>query len=88
MATHRVKSWSHFFDAIQNGSKKHDLREDDRNFKVGDIVVLERYDNIKGEYTGETLNTKITYITSRATPCAFSSVVLDRNFVILSLEIL
>lgn len=86
MTKHIVKSWSHFFDAIKAGNKRHDLRKMDRNFVVGDTLLLQRYDNINGVYTGEELEVEITYITSNATPCAFSSAVLDRNFCILSLK--
>jgi Domain of unknown function (DUF3850) len=88
MKTHQVKSWTNFFQAIKRGEKKHDLRYDaDRDFAVGDTVILVEYDPFAGRFTGETLKTKITYMTSRATPCAFSSVVLDRDYVILSLEL-
>jgi hypothetical protein len=87
MALHRVKSWVPFFQAFKRGEKKHDMRDMiDRDYKVGDELFLEEYDPFKGEYTGEVLRMKITYITSRDTPCALSSVALDKNYCILSLE--
>ena len=87
MTIHRVKSWGYLFDAIDAGVKKHDVRDmRDREYKVGDILILERFDQTTGEYTGETLRCIITYITNRNVCCAFSSAVLDRNFGILSLE--
>jgi hypothetical protein len=85
MATHEVKSWSHFFDAIESGHKKHDLRKNDRNFKIGDTLRLRRYDNINGMFTGQSIDRKVTYITSRDVPCAFSSAVLESDYCILSL---
>lgn len=49
---HYCKSWSPFFQAIRAGNKTHDLRYDvDRNFKVGDEIVLEEYDPFKGGNT-------------------------------------
>jgi hypothetical protein len=87
MTEHTVKSWTSFFQAIKAGDKKHDLRKDDRNFQLGDVLILQEYDPFKGEYSGEECRVKITYITGRATPCAFSSAVLDRDYVILSLEL-
>jgi len=85
---HKCKSWSHFFDAIVDGAKKHDLRYDlDRNFQVGDLITLQRYDNIEGCYTGEEQMVRVTYITSKTVPCAFSSAVLDNDYCILSLEL-
>lgn len=87
MATYNVKSWVPFFQAFKRGEKKHDMRDlKDRDYKVGDILFLEEYDPFKGEYTGEVLRMKITYITSNKTPCAFSSAALDKDYCILSLE--
>lgn len=87
MATYFVKSWVPFFQAFKRGEKKHDMRDlKDRKYAVGDILVLEEYDPFAGEYTGETMKMKITYMTSRDTPCAFSSAALDSNYCILSLE--
>jgi hypothetical protein len=87
MATYNVKSWVPFFQAFKRGEKKHDMRDlKDRDYKVGDILFLEEYDPFVGEYTGEVLRMKITYITSSKTPCAFSSAALDKDYCILSLE--
>lgn len=84
---HHVKSWREFFGPIQSGHKKHDLRINDRNFKINDRLILEEFDFAQGNYTGRTCTCKITFITSRHQPCAFSSAVLHRDYVILSLEI-
>src|SRR6218665_2570485 len=87
MTKHKLKIWAHFFDSIADGRKLHDLRKLDRDYKVGDILVLQRYDNINGEYTGQELEVQITYITSNKVPCAFSSSALDRDYGIFSLKI-
>lgn len=88
MTTHVVKSWRQFFRAIVNGTKKHDLRDmADRNYKVGDTIILREYDQFEGRYTGMCQRVKITFITSEDTPCAFSSAVLQRGYAILSLEL-
>jgi len=84
---HRVKSWSHFYDAIASGKKTHDLRKDDRNYMVGDTLQLDRYDNINGRYTGESLTVQVTYITNNQFPCAFSSSVLPNDYCILSIKV-
>lgn len=86
MKRHKCKSWTYFYDAIALGIKTHDLRNNDRNFEVGDVVTLQRYDQVAGVYTGEEQDVIVTYITSSATPCAFSSAVLDRNYCILSIR--
>lgn len=84
---HQLKSWSHLFGAIASGAKKYDLRDDrDRGFVVGDEVQLNEFDIVTGKYTGNSLTADITYITSRETPCAVSSVVLSPGFVILGIN--
>lgn len=86
MKVHTVKSWSHFFKAIEAGIKTHDLRDNDRQFEVGDQMILQEYDNIEGKYTGNECLVEITYITNRARPCAFSGSVLDPRYCILSIR--
>jgi len=86
MTIHTVKSWTYLFDAIASGVKTHDIRDmTERDYKVGDYLLLQRFDQAKGLYTGEQLKVRITYITDKDTPCAFSSAVLSRNFGILSI---
>lgn len=88
MSHHKVKSWSYLFRALISGQKKHDIRDmTDRDYKVGDTMTLQEFDNTTGKYTGFEQDVKITYITDKQTPCAFSSAVLDRKFGILSLEL-
>lgn len=87
MSEHRVKSWTHLFQAIMTGEKTHDIRDmRERNYKVGDLMTLQEFNFMTGEYTGREQLVMITYITDKNTPCAFSSSVLDRNFGILSIE--
>lgn len=88
MATHTVKSWAHFFDAIRAGRKLHDLRIMDRDYKVGDFMILQKYDNINGRYTGDEVKVEITYITSNKVPCAFSSSALAKDYAILSIKLI
>lgn len=90
MAQHHIcRSWSHLFQPILDGVKTHDLRIDDRNYQVGDTILLREYDIAQGAYTGREVTVEITYITGRGEgqcPCAFSSAVLQRDYVILSIR--
>lgn len=84
---HRVKSWPIFFGEIERHQKLHDLRRDDRDYKVGDHLVLYEYDPVKQEETGRTLVRRISYITrpDGAEACAYSPQAIRPGFVILSL---
>jgi hypothetical protein len=86
--THEVKSWPQYFQPMLDGIKTHDMRNKlDRDYKVGDLMLLKEFDPFKGLYTGRQQLFEITYITSNVTPCALSSAFLDDNAAILSLKI-
>jgi hypothetical protein len=84
---HDVKSWMHFFQAIKSGAKVHDLRKNDRNYNIGDVMLYREYDFIGGKYTNRTLEATITYMTDSRTPCAFSSAILPADYCILSIKV-
>lgn len=58
---HRLKTVPAAFWAVCNGSKKHELRKNDRCFKVGDELLLEEWD--ADNYTGNQVLVRVTYIT-------------------------
>lgn len=85
---HRLKCWPEFFAAIISGDKRHDLRRrDDRDFRVGDILVLEEFDAKIRQYTGRIAKARVTYITSAEGPCALSEQALHPDFCILSISL-
>jgi hypothetical protein len=47
---HKLKCWIPYYDAILSGDKKFDVRRNDRDFEVGDYVLLEKFDPQKGAY--------------------------------------
>jgi hypothetical protein len=61
--THSLKTHSHVFDKILDGSKKAEVRFDDRGFELNDILFLSDYDPIKKEYTTRLpIKVKVTHI--------------------------
>jgi hypothetical protein len=67
MEIHRLKTWPDEFWAMKFGEKRFDYRKNDRNFKVGDLVLLEEYEALGEDgaeigYTGQRLLFEITYI--------------------------
>ena len=87
MTEHKVKSWCRLFKAALSGEKTHDVRRcDDRDYKVGDVLILQEYDQTKYCYTGRELKMIITYITSNDNPCALSENALKEGYCILSMK--
>lgn len=41
---HELKCWPGFFEALADGRKTHEVRYDDRNFQVGDILKISKWD--------------------------------------------
>lgn len=44
MRTHTLKCWPEFFDAVRSGDKNFEVRKHDRDFQIGDVVLLRRFD--------------------------------------------
>jgi len=83
---HHLKSWPQYFRPIKEAQRTHELRRNDRDFKVGDLIVLEEFDPAAKQYTGERCEVEITSMTSTNQPCAMSSEALDPAFCILSIR--
>jgi len=43
MTTHRLKLHEDYFEAVKHGIKTFEIRKNDRNFKVGDVLDLMLY---------------------------------------------
>ncbi len=59
---HELKIWPRYFDAVDSGVKTFEVRKNDRNFKVGDILCLQEYLFMFGRYTGRCIRVSVTYI--------------------------
>ena len=57
---HELKILPQYFKEVSNGNKTFELRKNDRNYKIGDTLLLLEFNN--GHYTGNYCNRKITYI--------------------------
>ena len=66
MKVHELKIGSEFFEAVKDGRKKFEIRKNDRDYKVGDILVLLEYDKYYEAFTGEKITVEITYMTDYA----------------------
>jgi len=60
--THELKTWPLFFEAIDNGKKKFEIRKNDRNYKLNDILWLREWDPVTNDYSGRELHQIVTFI--------------------------
>lgn len=59
---HHLKVWPQYFDAIVLHGKRFEVRKADRNYQVGDRLVLNAWDPMEQAYTGHGCNGTINYI--------------------------
>lgn len=59
MAIHRIKCLPEYFNPVELGLKKAELRLNDRDYKVGDWLILEEYDS---GYTGREITKKVLHV--------------------------
>lgn len=64
MATIKKKIPPDYFELIQSGKKRFELRLNDFNIKEGDTLVLEEWDPKTKEYTGRKIEKEIDYVLS------------------------
>ncbi len=66
MEKHKLKILPEYFKAVCSGEKTFEIRNNDRHFKVGDILLLCEYIPERNKFTGSVVQRKITYITDYA----------------------
>lgn len=67
MTHHKLKTWPEFFEAVLDGRKPFEIRnEEDRRFEVGDTVTLQEFDPEFSVLTGRLFNIRITYVVRSA----------------------
>ena len=70
MTEHELKCWPEPFAAVLDGSKSHEVRKFDRDYKVGDVLVLREWrrdlpgpGGAAGNFTGRAIRVGITHVT-------------------------
>lgn len=97
--THELKTWPEPFHAVASGLKTFEIRKNDREFEVGDILVLKEFKpkiiddlvafdsglHTLGKYTGRQVIRRVTYMTRLS---HWAAVPTDGpTYVVMSLEI-
>ena len=58
--THELKTYPKYFQETIEGNKPFEIRKNDRNFQVGDVLILKEWDNIK--YSGREIGAVVRYV--------------------------
>jgi len=66
VTTHELKIYKEYFEPVLNESKTFEIRKNDRDYRVGDRIVLNELHDDKKTYTGRYFKGVITYVTDYA----------------------
>ena len=58
---HALKTWPIVFDALLTRAKTFEVRLNDRDYTVGDMLYLREWNPDNGKYTGRTMKAMVTY---------------------------
>jgi len=59
---HNLKTWPAVFDPLLTRAKSFEIRKDDRDFAVGDMLVLREWDPLARKYSGRSMKAIVTYL--------------------------
>ena len=71
---HDLKILPEYFEAIVKGEKNFEVRFNDRNFAMGDILLLREHDG--NRYTGRQITTEVTYLLDNPDYCKEGYVIM------------
>jgi hypothetical protein len=61
---HELKTWPEYYNAVFDGTKTFEVRKNDRNYQVNDVLYLREWDPLRETYTGSVTKVCVTYILS------------------------
>ncbi len=61
---HNLRILKRFFEPVLAGTKKFEIRFDDRGYKKGDFIVMHEYSDEAPHYSGRTITKRIGFITN------------------------
>lgn len=59
---HVLKLWPQYAPAVAHGDKCFEVRKNDRDFKVGDLVIYRVFDPMTQQYAALRIHATITYV--------------------------
>jgi len=62
MRLHELKTWPEYYQPMEDGIKQFEWRKDDRNYEVGDLLLLREWTSKTSSYTGREQLVYVEYI--------------------------
>jgi ASC-1-like (ASCH) protein len=59
---HELKTWKQYYEEVFMGHKNFEVRNNDRDFKKGDTLILKEWDEFRKTFTGRKLTRTVTYV--------------------------
>lgn len=63
MKTHELKTWPGPFSDVSSGRKTYEVRKEDRNYEVGDVLVLREWQPVGQFFTGRAVKMVVVHKT-------------------------
>lgn len=58
---HELKTWPVFWQAVFDNIKNFEVRKNDRDFRIGDEIILREWNPVTEKYTGRVTSRIIAY---------------------------
>lgn len=77
---HELKILPEYYQAVIDGLQIFEIRYNDRNYRVGDVLVLKEWDGENGMYTGRECKKQVMYITNYAQQDGYVVMAFSRTY--------
>ena len=84
MNVHSIKCLPIYYQALISNRKRFEVRKNDRNFQLGDLLHIQEYFPEKKEYSGRSCLVRVDYILKGLGPS--NIIPLPEDYVIMSIS--
>lgn len=77
MKIHKLKTIQPFFDFVWSGMKNFDIRKNDRDFRCGDLLLLQEYDESLQRYGEHEILVEVTFLLNDVRYCKEGFVIMQ-----------
>ena len=87
MAIIKKKIWPEYFELVSSGKKKFELRVADFDVNEGDTLLLEEWDPKTKEYTGRSMEKKVSFVLKfKLNDFGQEEVIKEKGLVVIQME--